>query len=107
MLTRAVHPPHRAGRGWYEVDPPWINRFFLDLRRLRQTVRVQVHTHPGEAGHSRTDDRFSLAPAPGFLSLVIPYFAAGPAGFHEATLVRMRGDGSWESADPEEVFAVE
>ena len=107
LLTRAVHPPHRAGRGWYEVDSAWITRFFLDLREAGQTVRVQVHTHPRAAGHSDTDDQFSLGPAPGFLSLVIPCFATGPAGFDGAALVRMRSDGTWEPADPEEVFTVE
>jgi hypothetical protein len=107
LLARAVHPPHRAGRGFYEVDPGWITQFFLDLRRAGQTVRVQVHTHPRKAGHSFTDDQFSLAPAPGFLSLVIPDFAAAPAGFDGAALVRMQTDGGWEPVDPEEAFAVE
>ena len=56
---------------------------------------MQVHTHPHEAGHSRTDDQFALAPATGFLSLVIPGFAAGPAGFAGTALVRMQPDGTW------------
>ena len=107
LVTRAVHPPHSAGRDWYEVDSAWITPFFLDLRDAGQTVRVQVHTHPHAAGHSETDDQFSLAPAPGFLSLVIPRFAAGPARFDGTALARMRADGTWEPADPEEVFTVE
>jgi hypothetical protein len=107
LLTRAVHPLHRAGRGWYEVDSAWITQFFLHLRREGQKVLVQVHTHPQEAGHSETDDQFSLAPAPGFMSLVIPDFGAGQAGFRGAALVRMRADGSWEPTCPEDVFAVE
>ncbi len=40
-------------------------------------MRVQVHTHPFEAGQSGIDDAFALVPAPGFLSLVIPGFATG------------------------------
>jgi hypothetical protein len=107
LLTRAVHPVHRAGPGGYEVDSAWVTSFFLDLRRARQQVRVQVHTHPREAGHSRTDDRFALVPAAGFLSLVIPRFAAGAAGFTDTALVRMQPDGTWSPADPEEVFRLE
>ena len=80
---------------------------FLGLRRDRQTARVQVHTHPREAGHSRTDDRFSLVPATGFLSLVIPDFAAGPAGLGSTVLVQMQPDGTWTAADPQEAFRVE
>ena len=93
LLTRAVHPVHRAGAAGYEVDSAWVTQFFLDLRSTRQTVRVQVHTHPREAGHSRIDDRFSLAPATGFLSLVIPCFAGGPKGFTATALAQMQPDG--------------
>jgi len=107
LLTRAVHPVHRVGYGGYEVDSGWITQFFVQLRRVRQTVRVQVHTHPGEAGHSWTDDQFSLVPAAGFLSLVIPDFAMGPAALGDTVLVRMEPDGTWASADPEEVLYVE
>jgi hypothetical protein len=107
LLTRAVHPVHRAGPNGYEVDSAWVTSFFLDLRRTRQTARVQVHTHPRHADHSRTDDQFALVPATGFLSLVIPRFAAGPAGFAGAALVRMQPDGTWGPADPQEVFRLD
>jgi hypothetical protein len=107
LLTRAVHPEHRAGRAGYEVDSGWVTQFFLDLYRARETVRVQVHTHPREAGHSDTDDSFSLAPAAGFLSLVIPEFAAGPAGLAGTVLVRMQPDGTWAPVIPEEALHLE
>jgi hypothetical protein len=107
LLTRVVHPVHRAGSAGYEVDSAWVTQFFLDLRSTRQTVRVQVHTHPREAGHSRTDDRFSLVPAAGFLSLVIPCFASGPTGFAGTALVQMQPDGVWAPADPGDVFGLE
>lgn len=106
-LTRVVHPAHESGYAWYEVDSAWVTGFFLDLRRRHESVRVQVHTHPCEAGHSQTDDLFSLAPAARFLSLVIPQFAAGPAGLAGTALVVMQPDGTWEPADPAQVFRVE
>jgi hypothetical protein len=107
LLTRVVHPVHHAGYGWYEVDSAWITQFFLDLRHAQETVRVQVHTHPRQAGHSGTDDQFSLVPASGFLSLVIPDFATGPAGLAGGALVQMQPDGTWAPADPKQVFCVE
>jgi proteasome lid subunit RPN8/RPN11 len=106
-LTRVVHPVHEAGYAWYEVDSAWLTGFFLDLRRRRETVLVQVHTHPAGAGHSETDDMFSLAPAAGFLSLVVPQFATGSAGLAGTALVVMQPDGTWEPTDPGEVFRVE
>jgi hypothetical protein len=107
LLTHVVHPVHHAGPRGYEVDSAWITRFFLDLRRTRETVRVQVHTHPRAAGHSAVDDEFSLIPATGFLSLVIPDFAAGSAGLAGSALVRMQPDGTWVPADPQEEFSLE
>ena len=107
LLTRVVHPLHHAGPGWYQVDSAWITRFFLELRQARQTVQVQLHTHPNAAGHSGIDDEFSLVPEPGFLSLVIPRFATGPVGLQDAYLGRMRPTGTWAEVDPEEVLHVE
>jgi hypothetical protein len=107
LLARVVHPVHHAGRAGYEVDSAWVTQFFLELRSTRETVRVQVHTHPWQAGHSEVDDQFALAPASGFLSLVIPCFAVGPAGLAGTALVQMQPDGSWAPADPEEAFCVE
>jgi len=56
---------------------------------------VQVHTHPGEAFHSRTDDRFPIIHTPGFLSLVIPDYGLGPVGFAGAYLAELGSDGRW------------
>ncbi len=101
VILRLVHPEHRSGSFGYEVDSGYVTQFFLDLRRDRETVRVQVHTHPAEASHSRTDDLFALAPAPGFLSLVIPGFALGPAVLVGCHLVEIGDDGNWNEIDPE------
>ncbi len=104
LLVRVVHPVHRGWPAGYEVDSAWVTQFFLELRRTRQTARVQVHTHPEHAGHSQTDDRFSLVPAPGFLSLVIPRYGMGRAGLQDTYLGRMRADGTWTPVRPEEVL---
>jgi hypothetical protein len=95
VVDRVEHPLHKATRASYEVDSAWVTSFFLLLRRDRHTTRVQVHTHPNGAGHSETDDRFSLVPAPGFLSLVVPNFGAGPASLDEAFLAEMAAGGGW------------
>lgn len=107
VVTRLVHPVHQAGARWYEVDSAWVTEFFLELRHIRETVRVQVHTHPFEAGHSGIDDRFALVPVAGFLSLVIPDYATGPVDLTGTALVRMGPDGEWRPVQPEEAFRVE
>lgn len=72
VLTRVVHPVHTAAGGGYQVDDGWVMEFFKTLHRTRETVRVQLHTHPRAAGHSWIDDAYALVPAEGFFSLVIP-----------------------------------
>lgn len=48
------------------IDPP------------ERVLLAQIHTHIGEAFHSRADDQNSLD-TPGYLSLVVPYAAKGDA----------------------------
>lgn len=95
-----VQPVHQAGPDWYEVESAWITSFFLGLRRTGRTARAQVHSHPTLAWHSCTDDRHPLAPSPGFYSLVLPRFAAGPVGLDGAYLAEVGSDGIWLERSP-------
>ena len=92
-ITGVVHPKHRAHTGGFELDGAWLNSFWLQLADRGEGVRVQVHTHPGEAFHSPTDDAFPIIHTPGFLSLVIPQFAEGQVGFENAFLAELGQDG--------------
>jgi proteasome lid subunit RPN8/RPN11 len=77
-VDEVLQPEHDASPFHYEVHADCLNRFFLDLRARRKSVRAQVHTHPGSrVEHSPTDDSFALAPSRGFVSLVVPHFAMG------------------------------
>jgi hypothetical protein len=104
-ISKVVHPDHTATRFSYEVDPAWLTRFFAGHSSAGTRVRVQVHTHPGVAGHSSTDDAFCILPVAGFLSLVIPRFATGSVGFEGSVLAQMQEDGSWMRKDPGTVFS--
>lgn len=95
QITEVVHPVHMAHSGGFELDSAWLTRFFFALTKRGQGVRVQVHTHPGEAFHSSTDDLYPIVNAPGFLSLVIPNFATGPTGFADAYLAEIQVNGQW------------
>jgi hypothetical protein len=96
IITKVVHPKHAAHFGGFVVDDAWLNDFWLELGATNMGVRVQVHTHPGEAFHSHTDDEFPIIHTPGFLSLVIPTFGLGPVGFNEAYLTEIQPDGRWK-----------
>lgn len=95
VITAVVHPKHEAHVGGFVLDDNWLSRFWLRLAKENLGVRIQVHTHPGEAFHSPTDDEYPLIHTPGFLSLVIPNFALGPVGFQDSYLTEIQLDGTW------------
>lgn len=96
IITKIVHPKHAAHFGGFVLDDAWLNDFWLELGNADLGIRAQVHTHPGEAFHSRTDDEFPIIHTPGFLSLVIPNFGLGPVGFDEAYLTEIQPNGRWK-----------
>jgi hypothetical protein len=96
-ITKVVHPRHEAHLGGFVLDDQWLSEFWLELGKANMGIRVQVHTHPGEAFHSSTDDEFPIIHKPGFLSLVIPNFGFGPVGFNEAYLTEIQPDGRWHN----------
>jgi proteasome lid subunit RPN8/RPN11 len=95
-LTAVAHPRHSASAVGFAVEEDWLNRFWLELADKGLGVRCQVHTHPGGAYHSATDDAYPLIRSTGFLSLVIPRFAQGPVGFADAYLTQVQPDGGWQ-----------
>jgi hypothetical protein len=92
-IAGVVHPKHRAHAGGFEVDSAWLTSFWLQLAERKEGVRLQVHTHPGEAFHSPSDDAYPMIHTSGFLSLVIPRFAQGEIGFDDAFLGELGPDG--------------
>jgi hypothetical protein len=95
LISAAVHPQHAAHGGGFRLDDAWLNDFWQELARKEDGIRVQIHTHPRRAFHSRTDDAYPIIHQPGFLSLVIPDFAMGVVGFERAYLAEIGDDGRW------------
>ena len=92
------HPTHRRSRWGYQIDDVWLTQYWFRLGREARAVRAQVHTHPGPAFHSATDDRWPIVSQPGFLSVVIPDLARGPIRWDAIWAGYLTGDGGWRSA---------
>ncbi len=107
IVDEALHPIHHCHEHHYEIDSDWLHRTWIDLARRGREIRVQVHTHGREAFHSKTDDCFPIVQTPGFLSLVIPDFATGPASLERAYLAELRDGGVWIERNPNEAIEVE
>ena len=77
------------------VDGPELHRLNLWLYEHRMTPVAQLHSHPGRAYHSQTDDAFSVATTAGSLSIVVPDFARDPFALDRCAVYRLTGDGQW------------
>ncbi len=105
-ITAIVHPEHTATAVGFELDGQWLTALWRQLYAQNAGVRVQVHTHPGSAFHSQTDDSLPLIHTPGFLSLVIPNFAMGEIGFEGAYLAERTSEGGWQRVEISERLEV-
>lgn len=90
------HPVHSKSPFGYEIDGNWLTEFCWQLARSRRSVRAQVHTHPGRAFHSETDNEWPIVSQAGFLSVVIPRFASGNVDLTDAWIGRLEPDGTWQ-----------
>lgn len=70
----------------------------LSERGLR--LVAQVHSHPGEAYHSETDDRYSVVTARGGVSIVIPNFARGAFALDSCAVYQLGDGGVWAEVPP-------
>lgn len=95
LVDRIEHPIHKRSAFGYEIQDNWLTELCKRLAESRRSVKVQVHTHPGEAFHSATDDRWPIVSQAGFLSIVIPDFAAGEPSLANAWIGRLEADGTW------------
>jgi proteasome lid subunit RPN8/RPN11 len=69
------------------------------LHRNHMTVVAQLHSHPGEAYHSDTDNDYSIVTQAGGLSIVVPDFARGPFSLDSAAVYRLDAQGAWSELD--------
>jgi len=106
-IVRVLHSEHAGHAYGFRLDTEFINRLWLDLAEQGLGVRAQVHTHPGDAFHSKTDDDWPIVHTAGFLSLVIPDFARGTVGLERAFVACIEADGRWGERQAPEAFELE
>lgn len=72
-----------------------LARLNADLYKRQLQLIAQVHSHPGTAYHSSTDDEYAIATKVGCLSFVIPDFATQPFSLAQCAAYRLSADGEW------------
>ncbi len=97
QVTEVLVPPQvplrEEGGVGYFVPGDTLARLNRELYARRVRLLAQVHSHPGEAYHSTTDDRYAVVTEEGGFSLVIPWFGR-LRPFQECALFRLEG-GRW------------
>lgn len=78
------------------VDADELRRLNLELYQHSMQLVAQVHSHPGRAFHSSTDDEFAIARTIGALSLVVPDFAVRPFSLSDCATYRLSAGGTWD-----------
>jgi hypothetical protein len=81
------------------VDGDELARLNMHLYRNSLDLVAQVHTHPGGAYHSETDDKYAIATTIGCFSIVIPNFAVQDFALAQCAVYRVDSAGRWNEVD--------
>ena len=99
QVLEAVIPEQTAyqtGSGLlYRVEGDELHRINLWLREHGLTLIAQVHSHPGAAYHSTTDDEYPIVTKTGSLSIVVPNFAARSFNLNDCAVFRLLPPRGW------------
>lgn len=72
-----------------------LHRINVWLFKEKFTIMAQVHSHPGRAYHSGTDDDYAVATTVGCLSIVVPDFARAPFDISRLAIYRLDARARW------------
>ena len=85
------------------VNGDELFRINVHLYERGLALVAQLHSHPGEAYHSDTDDAFPIATTSGALSLVVPDFAVRAFSLDRCAVYRLLPGRGWVGLPPPEV----
>ncbi|CDX13994.1 conserved hypothetical protein [Mesorhizobium plurifarium] len=98
-ITEAVIPAQRHIRTddgvCVMIPPEELHRLNVWLYKSGLKLVAQIHSHPGRAYHSTTDDAYAVATTVGCLSLVVPNFAREPFDLARIAAYRLDGKATW------------
>jgi hypothetical protein len=106
-VTTVAFPRIYSGYDYFRLAEGEMARLTSWCSDRELWILAQVHTHPTDEPHSAADEGGPFSHRPGFISVVIPYFA------QFATLRdpqwrahELRQGGSWSEIDPYDRFQV-
>lgn len=101
--SRLVIPDQLARRTPYGISVELTTQGQWDLATALapdETYVARIHSHPGDAFHSSTDDRNPVITFDGAISIVVPYFGLGLRHGLVACAVLRLTKGIWRDLPP-------
>jgi hypothetical protein len=74
-VVEAYVPEYTSERDYFRIPRESMAALLRYLNATSTFIAAQVHSHPKEAFHSVTDDKWAIVRHLGALSLVVPHFA--------------------------------
>lgn len=75
LVNQVYRPQQTAGADIFRIPPVSIRTIMSKLDSENLMIAAQIHSHPGEAFHSKADDAWAIVRHTHALSLVLPRFA--------------------------------
>lgn len=79
----------------YTVDGEELHKINVWLYKNKMTLIAQIHSHPGLAYHSDTDDKYPIITTIGGVSIVIPDFGFNPISISDWAVYRLNSSSGW------------
>lgn len=86
----------------YSVGEDELHRINNWLYHHKQTLIAQIHSHPGRAYHSDTDDRYPIVSQNGAISIVIPNFGFNTIAIKDWAIYRLYPKSGWVALSDDE-----
>lgn len=106
IIKRTIIPEQKAGNVEggliYVVDGEELYRIGLELFDCGLQLFAQIHSHPGAAYHSDTDDAYPIVTVIGGISIVVPNFARGGVNISEWAVYRLLPTIGWTEIKSDE-----
>lgn len=103
IVRTCLHPRQRCTVVGVDVPIEEAQRINEVLNEMDETLLAQIHSHPGDAFHSYTDNNFAITFTLGFVSIVVPFFGRqGLSDLCRCSIWVHEGYGKWRMLSEDE-----
>ena len=111
FAVRTVHVPRQTSYQleaglMVRVEGDALHRLNAWLYKHKETLAIQVHSHPADAFHSDTDDAYPIVTAEGSISIVAASFCRAGLFSDSTAVYRLARDGWHQLDQPFAIFRV-